>query len=714
MVKIIKRDGKTAEFDINRIIQAVMAAQSNLGKSNFDSALSIGLTVQNSYMDKESVTIQEIQSVVEDLLMSKDPEVARKYIEYRTQRDKAREEQSPLAIAIKGLVEQTNETILNENANKDAKVFPVQRDLLAGVVSKHFARNYILPEEVVKAHETGQIHYHDLDYAPFLPMTNCCLVDLKGMLENGFKLGNAEIESPKSIGVACAVMAQITAQVASHQYGGTTFANVDQVLAPYAEASFKKYVEEASKWEIQSAEDYALTKTAKDIYDGIQAYEYEINTLFTTNGQQPFVTITFGMGTSWFESEIQKAILKVRIKGLGKEGLTAVFPKLVMFLEEGINLNSGDINYDIKQLALECSSKRLYPDIISAKINRSITGSSIPVSPMGCRSFLSVWKDANGNEVLDGRNNLGVVSVNLPRIAIESNGDFKRFEVLLGERLALAKRALDTRIDRLRGVKASVAPILYTEGAFGIRLQPEDDIIDIFKDGRASVSLGYIGLHEVGLLMFGKAPSEDEQSKVFCEGVVQALRDAVDNWKNTSSEGWGYSLYATPSESLCDRFCRLDKAEFGSIKDVTDKDYYTNSFHQDVYKHSDPFDKIDHEAPYHFISSAGHISYSEFPNVRNNLEALETVWDYAMEHLSYFGTNTPSDKCMGCGFEGEFKIDSNGFTCPSCGNNDSKTMSVIRRVCGYLGSPNTRGFNHGKQSEVIRRVKHLGGDDSNE
>lgn len=707
MVRVTKRDGKVVEFDINRVINAVMAAQSNLGKSNFDEALSIAMAVQDRYINEESVTIAEIQGMVEDLLMVKDPEVARKYIEYRAKRDRAREEQSPLAVAIRGLVEQTDESILKENANKDAKVFPVQRDLLAGVVSKHFARNYILPRDIVNAHERGEIHYHDLDYSPFLPMTNCCLVDLKGMLENGFKLGNAQIESPKSIGVACAVMAQITAQVASHQYGGTTFANVDQVLAPYAEITFNKHMQRGYDWGVADTEAYARELTAKEIYDGIQAYEYEINTLFTTNGQQPFVTVTFGMGTSWFEREIQRAILKVRIKGLGAEGLTAVFPKLVMFMDEGINLNPEDPNYDIKQLALECSSKRLYPDIISAKANRSITGSSVPVSPMGCRSFLSVWKDGDGNEVLDGRNNLGVVSLNLPRIAIESGGDWEKFYTILDERLDLAKRALDTRIERLRGVKAAVAPILYTEGAFGVRLQPDDDIINIFKHGRSSISLGYIGLHEVGLTMQGIAPTDDWASSDACVGLVAYLRKTVDKWKDESEEGWGYSLYATPSESLCDRFCRLDKEQFGSIAGVTDKDYYTNSFHQDVYKHSNPFDKIDFEAPYHYISSAGHISYFEAPNIRHNLEALETIWDYGMSKLDYLGTNTPSDKCLKCHFEGEFKIDEEGFSCPSCGNRDSKTMSVIRRVCGYLGQPNARGFNKGKNREVSRRVKHM-------
>lgn len=704
-MRVIKRDGKVVDFDRDSIVNAVLKAQAAVNASKYTFASGVAEAVRLHFEGQEVVSIYEIQSFVEDRLARLAPEVGSAYTQYRKERDRVREMNSELTKQLLGLVNQTDDTITKENANKDAKVFPVQRDLMAGILSKHYARTHLLPQDIVEAHDSGDIHFHDMDYSPFLPMTNCCLVDLKGMLEKGFKLGNAQIESPKSIGVACAVTAQIIAQVASHQYGGTTIANIDQVLAPYAEISYKKYIDEADRWNIDDADGYASAKTIKDIYDGIQALEYEINTLFTTNGQQPFVTFSFGMGCDWAEREIQKAILKVRIKGLGKEGLTAVFPKLVMFLEEGINLKPEDQNYDIKQLALECASKRLYPDIISAKNNRATTGSSVPVSPMGCRSFLSVWKDENGNEVLDGRNNLGVVSLNLPRIAIEANKDADKFYDILNERLTLAKKALDCRIDRFRGVKASVAPILYTEGAFGVRLKPEDDIISIFEKDRASISLGYIGLHEVGLLMFDKKPVEDLEIQEFLLGIVTYMRQVVDVWKKES--GFGFSLYATPSESLCDRFCRLDENRFGTIRGITDKGWYTNSFHQDVMEHTNPIDKIDYEAPFHGVSSGGHISYAEFPNIRHNTEALETVWDYAVMHLNYFGTNTPSDKCMVCGFEGEFHIDSDGFCCPSCSNNDSKSMSVIRRVCGYLGAPNARGFNRGKNLEVKNRIKHM-------
>lgn len=703
MIKyVIKRDGKKVPFEAAFIVNAVMAAQEELGQSDYSVANTIADEI--SKLDVDVISIPVLQGYVETALTEVQPDVARGYIEYRAMRDRSRDAQSTLGTDILNLLKQTDKTVANENANKDAKVFPVQRDLIAGLVSKHFGRSN-LPNAIVKAHDGGDIHYHDLDYSPFLPMTNCCLVDLKKLLEEGFRLGNASVESPRSIGVACAIVAQITAQVASHQYGGTTFAHIDKVLAPYVLASWNKHHQHGVNWGVRDASEYADAMTEKEVYDGIQALEYEVNTLFSTNGQTPFVTVTFGTGLSKHERWIQEAILKVRLKGLGKEGITAVFPKLVMFLEEGINLKPEDPNYDIKQLALECSAKRLYPDIISSKINRSITGSSIPVSPMGCRSFLSVWKDEHGKEVLDGRNNLGVVSLNLPRIAIKSGGDWDKFYKLLEKQMEVAVAALHCRIDCLRGVKASVAPILYTEGAFGVNLKPDDDIMQIFEKGRASISMGYIGLHEVGMIMSGKHPKDCEETQNKLIGIVSKLKGRMTYEKQKT--GLGFSLYSTPSESLCDRFCRLDKAMFGEIKGITDKGWYTNSFHLDVDRKVTPFEKIDYEAAYHTIAGGGHISYAEFPELKHNLKALESVWDYAMSKLAYFGTNTPSDLCYLCGFDGEFDCTSKGFNCPNCGNHDSEKMNVIRRVCGYLGAPTSRGFNAGKQAECEHRVKHL-------
>lgn len=343
-------------------------------------------------------------------------------------------------------------------------------------------------------------------------------------------------------------------------------------------------------------------------------------------------------------------------------------------------------------------------DIISAKLNRQITGSSTPVSPMGCRSFLGKWTDSDGKEVLDGRNNLGVVSINLPRIGILAAGSKEVFFSILDKQLEVVKEALLTRIERLKGTPAKIAPILYTEGAFGVKLKPDDDITELFKNGRSSISMGYIGLHEVAIAMYGQDPFESKEAHNFIRGVVQYLADAVNKWKEET--GWGFSLYSTPSESLCNRFCKLDVERFGHTKGVTEKGYYTNSFHLDVAKKVNPFEKIDFETGYANIATGGHITYVELPNVKNNLYALEQIWDYAIEHVPYFGTNTPVDSCGKCGFTGEANATKEGFECPVCGNTDGSSLSVTRRVCGYLGSPNARPFNAGKQSEVMLRVKH--------
>ncbi|SFN57830.1 ribonucleoside-triphosphate reductase class III catalytic subunit [Formivibrio citricus] len=708
MLHVLKRDGTSATFDIMKVAVACQKAATAAQSPN-PSAVALTVASEVESLCRQhggaSLDIPTIQQYVEDTLMRSYPEVARFYIEYRHDRDSIRVRGSVLHAQLMGLVDKTDEETVTENANKDANVFPVMRDLMAGIVSKQFASNF-LSKDVLQAHNSGDLHYHDLDYSPFLPFTNCCLVDLEGMLKHGFHLGNAGIESPKSVGVACAVTAQIIAQVASHQYGGTTIPNIDQTLAPYVQESYEKNLEVAHQYGITEPERYARERTEKETYDGIQACEYEINTLFSSNGQQPFVTFSFGMGRSWQERAVQRAILQVRIKGLGKEGITPVFPKLVFFIEEGLNLKPEDPNYDIKQLALECASKRMYPDIISAKLNRQLTGSSSPVSPMGCRSFLSAWKDENGREVLAGRNNLGVVSINLPRIAIEAQQDQARFFEILDERLVLAHKALMSRIQRLEGVKANIAPILYTEGAFGVRLKPDDEILELFKNGRSSISLGYIGLHEVALLMSGgEHPFDNEALQAFLRRVVAYLAETTQRWKAES--GWGFSLYSTPSESLCHRFCKLDAARYGELPGVTDKGYYTNSFHLDVVRKVSPFEKIQFEKGFADSASGGHITYVELPNMRHNLKALERIWDYAIEHVPYFGTNTPVDSCGKCGFMGEAMATADGFTCPECGNHDSASLSVTRRVCGYLGSPNARPFNAGKQKEVMRRVKHL-------
>lgn len=714
-IRIEKRDGSSVPFCEERILRAISMAYENFHKKINDHFCGMVYESIIKKIEKENSTtlnVSHIQKIVENSIMEFDPDVARTYIEYRHDKDTLRISHGKLISDITSLLNKSDTDLLNENANKDGKVIPTQRDLLAGIAAKHYAKEHMLSKRVVDAHESGDIHFHDLDYSPFFPMFNCMLVDLKGMLTNGFKMDNAEIESPKSINTAAEITAQIIAQVASHTYGGTTINRIDEILAPYVLMSLEKNkktiadIMNSCSCDMNNNSDVVWEKakamTEKNCYDAFQSLEYEINTIRTSNGQTPFVTLGFGLGTSWEERLIQKSILKNRIGGLGKNKKTPVFPKLVFTIKDGVNHKSGDINYDIKQLALECASKRMYPDVLNYEKVVDVTGSF--KAPMGCRSFLGVYKE-DGNEIHDGRNNLGVVTINLPRVAIEAKGSESEFYRILDERLDVAKEALMIRINRLKGVKAKVAPILYMEGACGKRLSPDDDIFQLFEKGRASVSLGYIGIHETITSLFGKHIYDDNTLRLKGIAIVKKLKSAVDSWK--SETGFGFSLYATPSENLCYRFCKLDTKRFGVLAGVNDKGYYTNSFHLDVEKKVNAYDKIDFESAYPEASSGGFIVYGEFPNMQHNIEALENIWDYSYSRVPYFGTNTPIDECYECGYKGEFDCTSKGFECPKCGNHEPSRVSVIRRVCGYLGSPDSRPFNSGKQEEVKRRVKHM-------
>lgn len=595
-----------------------------------------------------------------------------------------------------------DEYVANENANKDEKVFNTQRDLLAGVAARDYALRHVLPKEFADAHNAGIIHFHDLDYSPFFSMYNCMLIDFKGMLENGFSIGNADVEQPRSIKTATALVAQIVANVSSNIYGGTSFNRADEVLEPYAKISFNKYLKTAKAWipDPEGQKKYAYAMTEKEIYDSMQSLEYEINTLFSSNGQTPFFTLNFGLGRSWFAREIQKSILKVRILGLGRDHKTAVFPKLVFTIKRGLNLDAGDPNYDIKKMALECSTKRMYPDILNYDRIVEVTGDF--KAPMGCRSFLPSYQE-QGEYITDGRNNMGVVTLNIPRIALESNGDKAAFWDLFEGRLDLVCRALEFRIHTLDKVSANNAPILYQYGATGKRLHGTDSVSDIFKNGRATVSMGYIGLYEAATVFYGPEWEHNPEAKSFTVDIVKRFKEVSLQWR--AKTGYAFSVYATPSESLTDRFCRLDKQHFGSIKDITDKDYYTNSFHYDVRKKINPFEKIDFEKDYEPYTAGGFIHYCEFPSLINNPEGLEAVWNYTYDRIGYFGTNTPIDKCYECGYEGEFESTAEGFKCPSCGNHNPETTSCIRRLCGYLGSVIQRKPIKGRLKEINSREK---------
>ena len=595
------------------------------------------------------------------------------------------------------------DTVVHENANKDSNIFSTRRDLTAGMVGKSLGLT-LMPQTVAKAHLRGDIHYHDLDYSPLTSMTNCCLIDFKDMLANGFKIGNANVEPPKSIQTATAQMSQIIANVASSQYGGCSSDRTDEVLAPYAELNYKKHLAEAEQWVLpEKRESFARDKTKKDIYDAMQALEYEVNTLFSSNGQTPFTTVGFGLGTSWIEREIQKAILQVRIKGLGKQHQTAIFPKLIFTVKRGLNLDKTDPNYDVKQLAVECATKRMYPDILMYDKIIELTGSF--KCPMGCRSFLQGWQDENGQEVNSGRMNLGVVTINLPRIAIEAKGDKDVFWEIMDDRVHLAKKALLNRLSRCKEAKPETAPILYENGAFGKRLQPTDSVDELFKNSRATISLGYIGLYEVGTAFYGSEWEDNQEAHDFTVAIVKYLHDYCLKWEN--QYGYHFSVYSTPAESLTDTFCEDDIARFGMIPDITAKEYYTNSFHYDVRKNPTPFEKLAFEQDYPKYAAGGFIHYCEYPNLKQNPAALEAVWDWAYDRVGYLGTNASIDHCFECGFDGEFKPTARGFECPQCGNRDPKTCDVVKRTCGYLGNPMIRPMVHGRHKEIVSRVKHM-------
>ena len=706
----VKRDGREVPFDESKIEKALIHAQMEitptltpLAAKNIQNIVDSVLEEINARFN-ENVKIYEIQNIVEHILLEKgDYDLAEKYISYRTNRDFARSKSTDINFTISQLTEKDS-TVVNENANKDSNVFNTQRDLTAGIVGKSIGLK-LLPPHVANAHQKGEIHYHDLDYQPYSPMTNCCLIDFKSMLRDGFKIGNAEVEAPQSIQTATAQISQIIANVASSQYGGCSCDRADELLAPYAELNYKKHMRDANKW-IDSAEkreEYALEKTNKDIYDAMQSLEYEINTLFTSNGQTPFTTVGFGLGTGRFEREIQKAILKIRIKGLGTEHRTAIFPKLIFTLKRDLNLNPGDPNYDIKELALECATKRMYPDVLSYDKIVELTGSF--KAPMGCRSFLQGWKDEHGEEVNYGRMNLGVVTLNLPRIALESDGDMAKFWDIFAERVGIVKDALVYRVGRTKEAMPENAPILYMNGAFGNRLKKGGNVDELFKNRRATVSIGYIGLYEVATEFFGGQWENNPEAKAFTLEIVKQLKNYADAWSDEYD--YHFSVYSTPSESLTDRFCRLDTAKFGIVKDITDKEYYTNSFHYDVRKNPTPFEKLDFEKDYPKYCSGGFIHYCEYPVLQQNPKALEAVWNFAYDRVGYLGTNTPIDKCYECGFEGDFAPTAKGFQCPQCGNHNPATCDVVKRTCGYLGNPQQRPMVHGRHQEITSRVKHM-------
>ena len=760
-VLVEKRDGRVVDFDPINIISAVKSAFADLDKQvgPEEEKLIRGFAdqIEGEITERYNgpAKIEDIQNLVEHALIDAHLyDVARAYTNYRLDKDIQRAKATDVNEAVSRFINQ-DPTLIHENANKDANVYATQRDLLAGAVSKAAAFN-MLPPAVANAHMKGDIHFHDADYSPFTAQSNCSLPNFWDMLANGFTLGNAPMASPKSIAIAATQITQIMKDVASSQYGGQTANRADEHLAAYAKKDYEKFLEEAretipdgmpvefARRQVENAkanepaklhfgsreplpmdtpfhtdvdeleqerEILAKVRTRKSIYDAMQTMEYQINSNRVSNGQTPFVTVGFGLGTDWFAREVQRAILLNRIRGLGKDHHTAIFPKLVFTVRHGVNADPGDPNYDLKQLALECATKRMYPDVVFYENIVKITGSF--KAPMGCRSFLQGWiNPETSKDEEDGRMNLGVVSVNVPRIAIESHGSKERFWKLFNERMEVAHQALQFRIMRCKQATPVNAPTLFRFGAFG-RLGASGNVDTLFKNERATVSLGYIGLAEATAVFYGKDWIRDHgwdpQGKEFALSIVKRMSELCKQW--SKAEGYHYSVYSTPAESLTDRFNRMDREKFGRIEGVTDHDFYTNSFHYPVWLQPTPMEKLNYEKDFPYFASGGFINYCEYPCLQDNPKALEAVWDYAYNiGIGYLGTNTPIDHCFVCGFQGDFEPTDEGFKCPECGNCDPDKCNVTKRTCGYLGNPVQRPMVHGRHEEISHRVKHMSGE----
>ena len=713
-MKVIKRDGRKVEYDSDKIVIAISQANREVGGKDKISRSSIEfITKYIESLNKPTMTVEEIQDIIEKKLMEFGKfTLAKKYILYREKHAQIRQANSTDE-SILSLVRNSNKDTMEENSNKNAYLAATQRDLIAGEVSKDITDRLILPETIVKAHNDGVLHFHDKDYF-IQPIHNCCLVNIGDMLDNGTVMNGKMIETPKSFGVACTVATQIIAAVASNQYGGQSIdiRHFGKYLRRTFDKAYKKrflvYIEKGySKEEAdERAKEDAAERAKEDLAAGVQTIQYQINTLMTTNGQSPFVTIFMYLDESnEYINEIAmiiEEILNQRLQGIKNEAgvyVTPAFPKLIYVLDENNNLSGGKYDY-LTKLAIKCSAKRMYPDYISAKQMRANYEGNV-FSPMGCRSFLSPWKDENGNYKFEGRFNQGVVSINLPQIGIIANGNEEKFWKLFDERLELCKEALMCRHKALLGTKTDVSPIHWQYGALA-RLPKGETIDKLLYGGYSSISLGYIGLYEVTKLMKGVSHTEPGGTE-FALQVMHYMQDKVKQWRKETNIG--FALYGTPAESLCYRFARVDKEKFGDIKDITDKGYYTNSYHIDVREKINAFDKLTFESQFQPISSGGAISYVEIPNMHNNLEALEELVKFIYDNIQYAEFNTKSDYCQVCGYDGEIRINENNeWECPQCGNKDHKKMNVTRRTCGYLGE---NFWNVGKTKEIKSRVLHI-------
>ena len=719
-MKIIKRNGAEEDFDNNKIVVAVAKANTAAGKNklSLEQIKDIADYVEYKCVKlNRAVSVEEIQDMVENQIMSTGAfELAKDYARYRYQRSLIRKANTT-DNRILSLIECNNEDVKQENSNKNPTVNSVQRDYMAGEVSKDLTKRMLLPQDIVEADKEGIIHFHDSDYFA-QHMHNCDLVNLEDMLQNGTVISETRIEKPHSFSTACNIATQIIAQVASNQYGGQSISLAH--LAPFVDVSRKKIYaevqEEVKTFGCMPSEEVihevVENRLRKEVTKGVQTIQYQVITLMTTNGQAPFLTVFMYLNEAKNEREkkdlamIIEETLKQRYQGVKNESgvwITPAFPKLIYVLEED-NVNEGTEYYYLTEMAAKCTAKRLVPDYISEKKMMELKeGNCFPV--MGCRSALSPWKDENGNYKFYGRFNQGVVTINLVDVALSSGGDMKAFWKIFDERLDLCYRALMCRHNRLRGTLSDAAPILWQNGALA-RLKKGETIDRLLYGGYSTISLGYAGLYECVKYMTGKSHT-DQEATPFALEVMEYMNKACNRWKDETNIG--FSIYGSPIESTTYKFAKCLQKRFGIIEGVTDRSYITNSYHVNVSEEIDAFSKLKFESQFQALSTGGAISYVEVPNMQNNIPAVLGIIRYIYDNIMYAELNTKSDFCQECGFDGEIQIvtDESGklvWECPKCGNRDENKLNVARRTCGYIG---TQFWNQGRTQEIKERVLHL-------
>lgn len=714
MIKVIKRDGSLVDFDKSKITSAILKAMrygSGIVKQEIALLITNECDIMFNVKAVENPTVKQIEDYVYHALVEYgQKETAKAYEGYRAVQEFKRNTH-PLDDNILGLVNYTNNDVITENSNKQAMLASTQRDLIAGEVSKHLSLTRKVPTHLVQAHNEGIIKMHDMDY--FLnPITNCELVNLKDMLENGTVINKKMIRKPKSLRTASTVATQISAQVSSFTYGGQTMSLSH--LAPYVRISKVKYLKELTEqnetlklnMSDEQIETIAMSRLRDEIKDSVQTFNYQISTISGTNGQSPFISLCMYISEDKeYEEETAMLIeefLKQRIEGMENEygvKATQTFPKLLYFLDEN-NVHKDSKYYYLTQLAIKSTAKRMNPDYISVKKMKEVIGHVFPC--MGCRSFLSPWTNENGEVQFYGRGNLGVTTLNLVDIALTSHGDINEFWTIFNNRLELVKESLLLRYEKLKGVKASVAPIMWCHGVIS-RLQPDDEILPVVSNGRFSLSLGYAGLYETVKCMTGESHTS-EKGSVLAEQIMKHMKDTCDTWKKET--GLGFGVYGTPQESTSGWFSNKLKSKFGEIKDVTDKGWITNSYHVDIREEIDAFSKLKLESKLQNYSTGGNISYVETYNMEKNLEALEQVVSFIYDNNIYAEINTESDVCGVCKYNGVMDNDPEtlDWVCPNCGNRDQNKLSVVRRTCGYLGETT---WCTSRKLDILNRVKHL-------